>query len=132
MSLNDIIPAKYRKPVYVAYALAGVALGAIATAYGPDNVPEWHAVTTNVVLYVGGAFGLTAAANTIVDQRANGDEPIIEPDDDNDIIDPDEIEPVEELDDLELSKADEQAALDAQLAAEIDDTPPPEDYQPRH
>ncbi|MCS4593549.1 hypothetical protein KTJ89_11210 [Brevibacterium sediminis] len=132
MSLNDIIPAKYRKPVYVAYALVGVALGATATAYGPDNVPEWHAVTTNVVLYIGGAFGLTAAANTIVNQRANGDEPIIEPDDDNDIIDPDEIEPDEELDDLEVVKADEQAALDAQLAAEVDDTPPPDDYQPRH
>ena len=40
MPLNDIIPAKYRKPVYGAYALIGVALSAIATAYGPDNVPE--------------------------------------------------------------------------------------------
>ncbi|MCD1285250.1 MULTISPECIES: holin [unclassified Brevibacterium] len=38
----------------------------------------------------------------------------------------------EVLDELEEHKADEQAALDAQLAAEVDDTPPPEDYQPRH
>ncbi|WP_172169353.1 hypothetical protein [Brevibacterium sp. CT2-23B] len=124
MNLNEIIPAAWRKPTYAVYALIGVALGAIATAYGPEHVPARHAVATNVFLYVGGAFGLTAAANTIVNQRANGDEPIIEPDDDNDIIDPDEIEPDEELDSLEVVKADEQAALDAQLAAEIDKTPP--------
>lgn len=132
MNLHDIIPAKYRKPTYAVYALIGVGLGAIATAYGPEHVPAWHAIVSNVYLYVGGAFGLTAAANTIVNQRATGDEPIIEPDDDNDIIDTEEIEPDEELDDLELAKADEQAVLDEQLSADVDATSPPEDYRPRH
>lgn len=97
MSLNEIIPAKYRKPVYVAYALVGVALGAIATAYGPENVPDWHAVTTNVVLYIGGAFGLTAAANTIVSKRVgdtDSDEEL-EPDDSEDV-------PLDELEDSEM------------------------------
>lgn len=132
MSLNDIIPAAWRKPVYAVYALIGVALGAIASAYGPEHVPAWHAVATNVFLYVGGAFGLTAAANTIVQKRVTGDESVIEPDDDNDIIDPDDVEPDEELGELELVKADEQAALDKELTAEVDDTPVPDDYEPKH
>lgn len=39
----------------------------------------------------------------------------------------------EELDELEEHKADEQAALDAHLAAtEVDDTPVGDDYEPRH
>ncbi|KHS54190.1 hypothetical protein [Brevibacterium linens] len=121
MTLHDIIPAKYRKPVYVTYALIGVALGAIATAYGPDNVPEWHAVTTNVVLYIGGAFGLTAAANTLVTKPV--------PDTDN----ADEVE-VYDADDEPLDDADDEGTedLEALAAAEVDDTPPPDDYQPRH
>lgn len=116
MNLHDIIPAKYRKPIYAVYALVGVALGAIATAYGPENVPEWHAVATNVVLYVGGAFGLTAAANTIVTKDV--------PDTDN----ADEVE-VYDADDEPLEDEED---LDALAAAETDDTPPPEGYRPRH
>lgn len=117
MSLNEIIPAKYRKPVYVAYALIGVALGAIATAYGPENVPEWHAVTTNVVLYIGGAFGLTAAANTIVSRTTYSD-------------DAEEIDP-EDADDVSLDKDGEYE--DADFAnGDVDLTPVADDYQPRH
>lgn len=87
MSLNEIIPAKYRKPVYVVYALVGVALGAIAQAFGGgDAVPEWHAIVTNVYLYVGGAFGLTAAANTVVSRFVDsGDAEEIAPDDADDV-----------------------------------------------
>lgn len=108
MTLNDIIPAKYRKPTYVVYALVGVALGAIATAYGPDNVPDWHAVTSNVYLYIGGAFGLTAAANTITKKRV-GDT------DDSEEVDP------EDFDDTPLDEEEE-----------FDETPVPDDYEPRH
>lgn len=123
MPLNDIIPAKYRKPIYVAYALVGVALGAIATAYGPDNVPEWHAVITNVVLYIGGAFGLTAAANTIVSRSTDSDHAEeIEPDDVDDI-------PLDELTDAD-NPVDED--LEALTLAEVDNTPPAEGYRPRH
>lgn len=117
MPLNDIIPAKYRKPVYVAYALVGVALGAIATAYGPDNVPEWHAVTTNVVLYIGGAFGLTAAANTIVTKHVGAT-------DDAEEIDPDDVDDVPLEEDGEYEEPE--------LATEVDETPVPADYRPRH
>lgn len=117
MSLNEAIPAAWRKPTYVIYALIGVALGAIATAYGPDNIPEWHAVTTNVVLYIGGAFGLTAAANTIVSRSADseGDEEI-DPDDDDDV-------PLDE---------DSEYNDDDFANAEVDSTPVPEDFTPRH
>lgn len=108
MTLNDIIPAKYRKPIYAVYALIGVALGAIATAYGPDSVPEWHAITSNVYLYIGGAFGLTAAANTIVHKPV--------PDTDN----AEEV-PVDDQDDEPLHDEEE-----------FDETPVPDDYQPRH
>ncbi|AZL13770.1 hypothetical protein CXR25_13805 [Brevibacterium aurantiacum] len=117
MTLNEIIPATWRKPTYVAYALVGVALGAIATAYGPDNIPEWHAVTTNVVLYIGGAFGLTAAANTIVSRSADSDEA--------EEVDPDDAEDVPLDEDSEHE--DEDLADE-----EVDDTPVPDDYEPRH
>ena len=116
MNLHDIIPAKYRKPIYAVYALIGVALGAIAQAYGGvDSVPEWHAIVTNVYLYVGGAFGLTAAANTIVTKHV--------PDTDN-------------ADELEVYDADDEPLEDEEdldaFAAEVDDTPPAEGYRPRH
>lgn len=117
MSLNDIIPAAWRKPTYVVYALIGVALGAIATAYGPDNIPEWHAVTTNVVLYIGGAFGLTAAANTIVSRSVDSD--------DAEEVDSDDTDDVP-LD--EDSGYEDEALTDA----ELDLTPPADDYEPRH
>ena len=119
MNLHDIIPAKYRKPIYAVYALVGVALGAIATAYGPESVPEWHAVTTNVVLYVGGAFGLTAAANTIVTKSV--------PDTDN----AEEV-PVDDQDDEPLDDDYDEEDLEALASTEVDATPPPEDYRPRH
>ena len=120
MTLNEIIPANYRKPVYVAYALIGVSLGAIATAYGPENVPEWHAVTTSVVLYIGGAFGLTAAANTLVTKRVS------ENTEDDEEIDP------EDADDVPLEDLDELPADDELAETDVDMTPPPEDYRPRH
>lgn len=117
MSLNEIIPAAWRKPTYVVYALIGVALGAIATAYGPDNAPEWHGIITNVFLYVGGAFGLTAAANTIVSRRAESS-------------DAEEVEP-EDVEDVPLDEDSEYD--DEELAAdEIDETLVPDDYRPRH
>lgn len=117
MSLNEIIPAAWRKPTYVIYALIGVALGAIATGYGPDSVPEWHAVTTSVFLYVGGAFGLTAAANTIVSRSTDSEsDEEIDPDDEDDI-------PLDE----DTEYYDEEIA-----STEVDVTPPADDYTPRH
>lgn len=118
MSLNEIIPAAWRKPTYLVYALIGVALGAIAQAFGGvDNAPEWHAIVTNVYLYVGGAFGLTAAANTIVSHRADSD--------DAEEIDPDDSEDVPLDEDGEYD--------DEELAdAEVDLSPAADYYRPRH
>lgn len=119
MNLNDIIPAKYRKPIYAVYALIGVALGAIAQAYGGvDSVPEWHAIVTNVYLYVGGAFGLTAAANTIITKHV--------PDADN----AEEV-PVDDQDDEPLDDDYDEKDLEALASTEVD-APPPGDYRPRH
>lgn len=117
MTLNEIIPATWRKPTYVVYALIGVTLGAIATAYGPDSIPEWHAVTTNVVLYIGGAFGLTAAANTIVTRSTDSDNA-------------EEID-VDDTDDVPLDEDGEYE--DEVLAdAELDLNPPVDDYEAKH
>lgn len=53
-----VIPAKFRKYVYAAFALAGIVVGALAVA-GVDvgKAPD-------VITYLGIAFGLTAASNT--------------------------------------------------------------------
>lgn len=55
--LEDIIPAKYRKYLYAAFALAGIVTGALAVA-GVDV-----GRTPDVLAYLGIAFGLTAASN---------------------------------------------------------------------
>lgn len=141
--MYEIIPATWRKPLYVIYALIGVALGAIATAFGPENVPGWHAVTTNVVLYIGGAFGLTAAANTLAGGRQiTGDEPVVEEDDDADEpadeVEDDALEDMDPADEVgvpnvhDVAQAEDQAALDAALLEDQDDTPPREGWTPQH
>lgn len=55
--LTDIIPARFRKYLYAAFALAGSVVGALAVA-GVDvgKAPD-------VIAYLGIAFGLTAASN---------------------------------------------------------------------
>lgn len=145
--LNDIIPAAWRKPIYAVFAVVGVGLGAVASAYGPEHVPAWHAVTMNVYLYVGGALGFTAAANTIVGGKFTGNEPV-EPEEDE-LVGPegegqdvelteDELERVADDDALTDAVDEEegfdeaQDQLEAALAADADDTPVADDYEPRH
>lgn len=145
--LNDIIPAAWRKPIYAVFAVVGVALGAVASAYGPEHVPTWHAVTMNVYLYIGGALGFTAAANTIVGGKFTGNEPVEREEDE--LVGPegegqdvelteDELEHVADDDaladavDEEAGFDEAQAQLDAALAADVDDTPVADDYEPRH
>lgn len=60
--LKDVLPAKVRQVLYVAYAVLGVALGAIQVALDPD--PSWLITTFSVYGFLGGALGLTAGANT--------------------------------------------------------------------
>lgn len=62
--LTDIIPARFRKYVYAAFALAGLVTGALAIA-GVDV-----GKTPDVLAYLGVALGLTAASNTPTDTGA--------------------------------------------------------------
>ena len=56
--LVDIIPAKFRRYIYVAYAFIGLILGALAVA-GVDVY-----TATAVYAFIGSALGLTAYSNT--------------------------------------------------------------------
>ena len=64
-TLTDILPAPTRKAVYTAYALSGLALGAVQAGFGAlDNVsPDWMKVSLAVYAFVGTAVGATAASN---------------------------------------------------------------------
>ena len=61
--LTEIVPARYRKYLYAAYALAGIIVGVLAVA-GVDvrTAPE-------VLAYLGVALGITAASNTPAPKR---------------------------------------------------------------
>ena len=66
MNISTYIPAAWRKPIYGAFAVAGVVIGAIQVgiaAIGAAN-PEWLLVTLAVFPFVAGAVGFTASANT--------------------------------------------------------------------
>ena len=66
MNISSYIPASFRKPLYGAFAVAGVVIGAIQVgiaAIGAAN-PEWLLVTLAVFPFVAGAIGFTASANT--------------------------------------------------------------------
>ena len=66
MNISAYIPAAFRKPLYGAFAVAGVIIGAIQVgiaATGAAN-PEWLLVTLAVFPFVAGAVGFTASANT--------------------------------------------------------------------
>lgn len=66
MNISAYIPAAWRKPIYGAFAIIGVLIGAfqvgIAAVGGTD--PEWLTVTLAVFPFLAGAIGFTAAANT--------------------------------------------------------------------
>lgn len=66
MNISTYIPAAWRKPIYGAFAVAGVVIGAIQVgiaATGAEN-PEWLLVTLAVFPFLAGAVGFTASANT--------------------------------------------------------------------
>ena len=73
MNISAYIPAAFRKPLYGAFAVAGVVIGAIQVgiaAIGAEN-PDWLLVTLAVFPFVAGAVGFTASANT--DASVNGE-----------------------------------------------------------
>lgn len=61
--LVDVLPETGRKALYVAYALAGLILGAWSVVEQPD----WLTSALAVYAFVGTALGLVAEANTGVD-----------------------------------------------------------------
>ena len=66
MNISNFIPASWRKPIYGAFAVAGVVIGAFQvgiSAVGAEN-PEWLLVVLAVFPFLAGAIGFTASANT--------------------------------------------------------------------
>jgi hypothetical protein len=137
MNIAEYIPARLRKPTYGILAVAFLIVGAVQVAYASINEanPPWLVVALAVVPFVASAVGFAAHGNTVAtpSRAAVEDAPIEDIDDDlddeiDDEADTDE-EATEELDDIETTKADEQAALDEKLT---DETPVDDDYEPRH
>ena len=70
--LTDIVPSKARKVVYAAYAIALTVIGVLQIVV--DGDPDWLARSQDVVLYLGIAFGATAASNiSHIGARKDGD-----------------------------------------------------------
>lgn len=66
MNISSYIPASWRKPIYGAFAVVSVLIGAIQVgiaAVGSEN-PEWLLVVLAVFPFLATAVGFTASANT--------------------------------------------------------------------
>ena len=66
MNISTYIPAAWRKPIYGAFAVAGVVIGAIQVGFAAAEVgnPLWLNITLAVFPFLAGAVGFTASANT--------------------------------------------------------------------
>ena len=66
MNISTYIPAAWRKPIYGAFAVVGVIIGAIQVGFAAAEVgnPLWLNITLAVFPFVAGAVGFTASANT--------------------------------------------------------------------
>ena len=66
MNISAYIPAAWRKPIYGAFAVAGVIIGAIQVGFAAAEAgnPLWLNITLAVFPFVAGAVGFTASANT--------------------------------------------------------------------
>ena len=73
MNISSYIPAAWRKPIYGAFAVAGVIIGAIQVGFAAAEAgnPLWLNITLAVFPFVAGAVGFTASANT--DTTVNGE-----------------------------------------------------------
>lgn len=65
-ALTDVLTPATRKAVYAVYAALGVLLGAVQVGFAAAEAgqPVWLTVALAVFAFIGGALGLTAAANT--------------------------------------------------------------------
>lgn len=59
------IPARVRAVLYSVFGVLGVGVGATQVAYSAAHLgqPSWLTVTISVVVFLGGAFGYTAATH---------------------------------------------------------------------
>lgn len=66
MNPRVFIPPKVRGPVYTAYGIVGVAVGATQVGFASANAgqPTWLTVVLSVYAFLGGAIGYAAATNT--------------------------------------------------------------------
>ena len=66
MNISSYIPAAWRKPIYGAFAVLGVVIGAIQVGFSAAEVgnPLWLNITLAVFPFLAGAVGFTASANT--------------------------------------------------------------------
>ena len=66
MNISTYIPASWRKPIYGAFAVAGVVIGAIQVGFSAAEIgnPLWLNITLAVFPFLAGAVGFTASANT--------------------------------------------------------------------
>ena len=73
MNISTYIPAAWRKPIYGAFAVVGVIIGAIQVGFAAAEAgnPLWLNITLAVFPFVAGAVGFTASANT--DAAVNGE-----------------------------------------------------------
>lgn len=108
------IPARVRSTLYIVFGAASLALTAVTAWSGAvgTTAPTWTLGAAAVLGVIGGAFGFTAAGNTNV----TGLSP-------TDIGDPDDSPVIGE---------DIPAGTDDGVDLETDETPVPDDYQPRH
>lgn len=123
--ITGILSPAGRKSAYFAYAALGLIVGTlqvILAVYGLLEV-KWFLATSGVYAYLGTAFGFVAANNT----GPEVSEPLAEPQaietdlapEDEEFAEPALVNDIEPVDDEIFDQ-------------ETDDTPPPEDYRPRH
>lgn len=64
--INSVLSPKTRKTLYSTFAVLMVVAGAFQTGYSAASTeqPIWLVVAIQVLAYVGGAFGFTAAVYT--------------------------------------------------------------------
>ena len=74
MNISTYIPAAWRKPIYGAFAVAGVVIGAIQVGFAAAEAgnPLWLNITLAVFPFVAGAVGFTASANTDATVNSEG------------------------------------------------------------
>ncbi len=72
MVTNVVLPARVRGILYLVFSVLGVGLGATQIGYSAASYgqPTWLTVALAVFAFVGTAFGITAASNVKVADRA--------------------------------------------------------------